>query len=310
MNLAWILLAASIFAFIIGITFIVKSRNMKATNKRVDEWFEHEAKAERKSFVLLFGDKYDSSELSESLQKRLVQADITLKPSEYMGIYILLLFLLTFINTYVLGLYFLMGFLFAYLIVSIGSRFYLNSRQNKRTESFNAQLPEICRMMSNGIKAGQTIPQTIEMIGRDVEEPSQMEFRNMDYQLKLGDSLEYVMSEFKERVKSNDINIFVSTILIQQRVGGNLAEVLSNMAETLEERRRVDKEIKTITAESRSIAYILVFMPFLMAMMMNLFIKGFLNVLFTPLGMLVFAGFSAMVFAAFFIIKRITDIRV
>ena len=82
------------------------------------------------------------------------------------------------------------------------------------------------------------------------------------------------------------------------------------MAETLEERRRVDKEIKTITAESRSIAYILVFMPFLMVMMMNLFIKGFLNVLFTPLGMLVFAGFSAMVFAAFFIIKRITDIRV
>ena len=310
MNLAWILLAASIFSFIIGISFIVKSRNMKGTNKRVDEWFENEAKAERKSFVLLFGDKFDSSDLSESLQKRLIQADITLKPSEYMGIYILLLFLLTFINTYVLGLYFLMGFLFAYLIVSIGSRFYLNSRQNKRTESFNAQLPEICRMMSNGIKAGQTIPQTIEMIGRDVEKPSQMEFRNMDYQLKLGDSLEYVMSEFKERVKSNDINIFVSTILIQQRVGGNLAEVLSNMAETLEERRRVDKEIKTITAESRSIAYILVFMPFLMVMMMNLFIKGFLNVLFTPLGMLVFAGFSAMVFAAFFIIKRITDIRV
>jgi tight adherence protein B len=310
MNLAWILLAASIFAFIIGIFFIVKSRNMKATNKRVDEWFEHEAKVERKSFVLLFGDRFDSSELSESLQKRLIQADITLKPSEYMGIYILLLFLLAFINTYVLGLYFLMGFLFAYMIVAIGSRFYLNSRQNKRTESFNAQLPEICRMMSNGIKAGQTIPQTIEMIGRDVKEPSQMEFRNIDYQLKLGDSLEYVMSEFKERVKSNDINIFVSTILIQQRVGGNLAEVLSNMAETLEERRRVDKEIKTITAESRSIAYILVFMPFLMAMMMNLFIKGFLNVLFTPLGMLVFAGFSAMVFAAFLIIKRITDIRV
>lgn len=310
MNLAWILLAASIFSFIIGISFIVKSRNMKGTNKRVDEWFENDAKAERKSFVLLFGDKFDSSDLSETLQKRLIQADITLKPSEYMGIYILLLFLLTFINTYVLGLYFLMGFLFAYLIVSIGSRFYLNSRQNKRTESFNAQLPEICRMMSNGIKAGQTIPQTIEMIGRDVEKPSQMEFRNMDYQLKLGDSLEYVMSDFKERVKSNDINIFVSTILIQQRVGGNLAEVLSNMAETLEERRRVDKEIKTITAESRSIAYILVFMPFLMVMMMNLFIKGFLNVLFTPLGMLVFAGFSAMVFAAFFIIKRITDIRV
>lgn len=310
MNLAWMLLAGSIFTFIIGIAFIVKSRSMKGSHKRIDEWFEHEAKGERKSFVLLFGDKFDSSELAEPLQKKLIRADLTLKPSEYMGIYLLLLFLLTFINTYILGLYFLMAFLFSYLMVSIGSRLYLNSRQNKRTESFNAQLPEICRMMSNGIKAGQTIPQTIGMISRDVEEPSQAEFKRMDYQIKLGNSLESVMSEFKERVKSNDVNIFVSTILIQQRVGGNLSAVLSNMAETLEERSRVDKEIKTITAESRSIAYILVFMPFLMAMMMNLFIKGFLNVLFTPLGMLVFAVFAAIVFAAFLLIKRITDIRV
>lgn len=55
MNLAWILLAASIFAFIIGITFIVKSRNMKATNKRVDEWFEHEAKAEKEFCIIIWG---------------------------------------------------------------------------------------------------------------------------------------------------------------------------------------------------------------------------------------------------------------
>lgn len=82
------------------------------------------------------------------------------------------------------------------------------------------------------------------------------------------------------------------------------------MAETLEERSRVHKEIQTVTAESRSIAYILVVMPFLMAMMMNLFIKGFLNVLFTPFGLLLFLAFSSLVFFAFILIKRITNIRV
>ncbi|MDZ5474427.1 type II secretion system F family protein [Bacillus sp. 31A1R] len=310
MSLAWALLSGSIFTFFTGLFFIFSSKATRGTYKRVDKWFDREKKSERKSFVLLFGDKFDSSELSESLQKKLIQGDIQLKPSEYMGIYILLLALLTFINVVILGLYIFMGFLFAYLIVSLGSKFYLNSRKDKRTENFNRQLPEICRMMSNGIKAGQTIPQAIEMVGRDVKEPSKLEFQNMDYQLKLGDSLEYVMTQFRERVLSNDINIFVSTILIQQRVGGNLAEVLSNMAETLEERSRVHKEIKTITAESRSIAYILIFMPFLMAMMMNLFIKGFLNVLFTPFGMIIFAVFSVIVFCAFMIIKRITTIRV
>ncbi|MEH7346247.1 type II secretion system F family protein [Bacillus sp. JJ1532] len=310
MSLAWGLLTGSIFSFLAGVFFILSSRKTRNSYKRMDNWFDREKEFERKSFVLLIGDKYDSSELASELKKKLIQGNITLKPSEYMGIYILLLALFTFMNHFLFGLFLLMSVLVSYLIVSIGSRFYLNSRRNKRTESFNKQLPEICRMMSNGIKAGQTIPQAIEMVGRDMKDPSQSEFRKMNYQFKLGDSLEMVLNQFRERVSSNDINIFVSTILIQQKVGGNLAEVLSSMAETLEERSRVHKEIQTVTAESRSIAYILVAMPFLMVLMMNLFIKGFLNVLFTPFGLLIFAGFSMIVFFAFFIIKRLSDIRV
>ncbi|WNS75993.1 type II secretion system F family protein [Bacillus sp. DTU_2020_1000418_1_SI_GHA_SEK_038] len=310
MSLAWGLLTGSIFSFLAGVFFILSSRKTRNSYKRMDNWFDRENEFERKSFVLLIGDKYDSSELASELKKKLIQGNITLKPSEYMGIYILLLALFTFMNHFLFGLFLLMSVLVSYLIVSIGSRFYLNSRRNKRTESFNKQLPEICRMMSNGIKAGQTIPQAIEMVGRDMKDPSQSEFRKMNYQFKLGDSLEMVLNQFRERVSSNDINIFVSTILIQQKVGGNLAEVLSSMAETLEERSRVHKEIQTVTAESRSIAYILVAMPFLMVLMMNLFIKGFLNVLFTPFGLLIFAGFSVIVFFAFFIIKRLSDIRV
>jgi tight adherence protein B len=310
MTAALLLLTGCIFFFIIGLFYIVQGRNTRGTVKRVDKWFDKDANQERKSFVLLIGDRFDRSELSDELKRKLYQGNIPLKPSEYMGIYILLLALLTFINHFVLGLYIIMAILFAYLIVSLGSKFYLNSTKNKRTDVFNKQLPEICRMMSNGIKAGQTIPQAIEMVGRDMKEPSGLEFQKMDYQFKLGDSLETVMNDFRERVPSKDINIFVSTILIQQRVGGNLAEVLSSMAETLEERSRVHKEIQTVTAESRSIAYILVVMPFLMAMMMNLFIKGFLNVLFTPFGLLLFLAFSALVFFAFILIKRITNIRV
>ena len=310
MTTALLLLTGCIFFFLIGVFYIVQSRNTRGTVKRVDQWFDKSDSQERKSFVLLIGDRFDRSELSDELERKLYQGNIPLKPSEYMGIYILLLALLTFINHFVLGLYIIMAIMFAYLIVSLGSKFYLNSTKNKRTEIFNKQLPEVCRMMSNGIKAGQTIPQAIEMVGRDMKEPSGQEFQKMDYQFKLGDSLETVMNDFRERVPSNDINIFVSTILIQQRVGGNLAEVLSSMAETLEERSRVHKEIQTVTAESRSIAYILVVMPFLMAMMMNLFIKGFLNVLFRPLGLLLFLAFSALVFFAFILIKRITNIRV
>lgn len=310
MNPALWLLASCIFFFFISIYFFLKARKIKGTAKRVDEWYENESTLERKSFVLVIGDKFDQSELAKDLQRKLIQANLSLKPSEYQGIYILLLALMTFIFNQFLGLYIVMSLLIALIMIAVGSKFFLKSRKNKRTESFEKQLPEICRMMSNGIKAGQTIPQAIQMVGRDMDAPSGPEFKKMHNQFTLGDSLEVVMNDFRERLMSNDINIFVSTILIQQRVGGNLAEVLSTMAETLEERSRVHKEIRTVTAESQTIAYILVAMPFLMMLMMNLFIKGFLNVIFTPFGLLLFVGFSSLVFMAFLLIRRLTNIRV
>ena len=96
------------------------------------------------------------------------------------------------------------------------------------------------------------------MVAQNTKAPNGPEFQRFNQQLKLGDSLESVMNGFRQRVPSKDVAIFVSTILIQQRVGGNLSAVLSNMSETLEERNRIHKEISTVTAESRSIAYILV----------------------------------------------------
>ncbi|MCA0989599.1 type II secretion system F family protein [Guptibacillus algicola] len=309
MTTALLALTAAFLSFFLFIYYVMESRRAKQSVKKIDEWFET-GEQTRKSFVILIGDKYDESELSRDLGKKLVKANIRLKPSEYMGIYLLTLAVLWFVGFFLLGLLPLIALLIAYFSVWIGSRLLLNARQDKLNESFNKQLPEICRMMSNSIKAGQTIPQGIEMVGTEVSEPAGPQFKIMDQQIKLGDDVEQVMGRFRERYSSKEISIFVSTILIQRRVGGNLAEVLDLMAGTIEERGRVQKEIQTATAESRSIAYILVIMPFMMAIMMNLFIEGFLNVLFTTWGLLLFAIFSLIMFAAFILIKRISRIRV
>ncbi|MCF6139555.1 type II secretion system F family protein [Pseudalkalibacillus berkeleyi] len=308
--LPWIFLSASFCAFILSAYYFKRMMTIKKTTSRAEEWFEDANQLERKSFVLLIGDRFDQSELSSDLKKKLVQANIQLQPSEYMGIYILTLTSLWFFNYFILGLYLFIGLTISYLITWLASKLYLSSRQNKRNESFNQQLPEICRMMANAVKAGQTIPQGIAMVGNEVKAPSGPEFKQMDQQLRLGDDLDEVMDRFRERVSSNEINIFVSTVLIQRRVGGNLAEILDLMAGTLEERARVYKEIQTVTAESKSIAYILVIMPLMMAVMMNLFIKGFLNVLFTTFGLILLAVFACMIGFAFILIKRITRIRV
>lgn len=310
MTLVWASLSASMFSFFVFLYYVLEGRKARSTRKRVTEWFDQERKRERKSAIILFGDKYDNSELAEDLKKKLVQADLGVKPSEYVGICIFLFLALLFAGHFLLQLIVIINITLAYFIVWLGSKAYLKSRQNKRTESFNKQLPEICRMMSNAVKAGLTIPQGIEMVAKELKAPAGPEFQAMAQQIRLGDSFDVVMDRFRDRIASQELNIFVSTVLIQRRVGGNLAEVLDLMAGTLEERSRVNKEVSTVTAESRFVALILVVMPLMMAVMMNMFIPGFLNPLFSTWGLVLLAIFAVMQTVAYVIIRKITKIRV
>ena len=310
MNVVWMSASAAIFSFFLFVYYMMQGAAARNTKKRMEDWFERERERERKSAILLIGDKYDNSELAEELQKKLVQADISLKPSEYVGICILLFAAFMFVGHFMFQLIFIVNITVSYFVAWLGSKIFLKSRQNRRTESFNKQLPEICRMMSNTVKAGLTIPQGIEMVAKELKAPAGPEFQAMAQQLRLGDNFDDVMNRFRDRIASKELNIFVSTVLIQRRVGGNLAEVLSLMADTLEERARVNKEVDTVTAEAKFVAFILPIMPLMMALMMNLFIEGFLNPLFSTWGLLLLTIFLAMQFLAFIIIRQITKIRV
>ncbi|MBW8349742.1 type II secretion system F family protein [Bacillus sp. IITD106] len=302
--------SATFFSLFISIYYFINYKNANKANKKIEKWFNTELSKERKSSIILIGDKYDQSELAEDLKKKLIQADIQLKPSEYVGICILLFGSFLFVGHFLFKLIFIINITLAYLIIWFGSKLFLKSRQNQLTEKLNRQLPEVCRMMSNTMKAGLTIPQGIEMVGEELKAPIGPEFNGMVQQLRLGTNFEDVMNQLRERFASKELNIFVSTIIIQHRVGGNLAEVLSIMADTLEERARVNKEVDTVTAEARFIALILPIMPLMMALMMNLFIEGFLNPLFTKWGLVLLTIFIGMQFLAFLVIRKITTIRV
>ncbi|UOE92262.1 MULTISPECIES: type II secretion system F family protein [Bacillaceae] len=310
MNMALLSLTSSIVCFFAFVFYLIQSFRMKKTTKRVENWFENENSKVRKSFILGIGDKFDQSEFAQDLSIKLTRANLKLKPSEYAGTCLLLFLTMVFIGYHFMQLVFLLSLIVSYLVVWVGSKFFLNSRQNKRTELVNKQLPEICRMLSNSVKAGLTIPQGMEMVAREISEPAGPEFQTMVQQLQFGDDFEEVMTRFRDRVDSKDLMIFVSTILIQRKVGGNLAEILSLMAETLEERARVNKEVSTVTAESKFVSIILPVLPLAMALMMNLIIPGFLNPLFSLFGMILLAIFLAIQVASFLIIRQITKIRV
>ncbi|GAA0376152.1 type II secretion system F family protein [Bacillus horti] len=306
----FIVLTLSIFCFFIAVFFIWKRISYKQANKRMKPWFKEYAGDERSSFFLALGDKYDQSELSEDLRKRLKQANLSIKPSEFTGLRIVIFLVLWALFGMVLGFVFPLDLALAHLTVWLSSKFYLSSRKNKRSKDFNQQLPEICRMLSSTVKAGLTLNQGVSRLGREFSAPAGQEFATMDRELSLGDNFDAVFNRLKERISSKELNIFVNTVVIQRKVGGNLAEVLQLMAETLEERSRINKEVDTVTAESKYVAYILPVLPIIMAFMMNMIIPGFLEPLFSPIGLILLAVCAGIQILAFIIIKRISEVKV
>jgi len=310
MNSIFICLVLTFFSLSVCFYYMWVNSESRKTQKRVEQWFDRPKSFGRSSRILVFGDRFDESVLSESLRKKLRQADLGLKPSEYAVICLGAFLLLWFICHSFLQLMFPIDALVAQGLVWLGSTFFLKSRKNRLLQNFDKQLPEVCRMMSSTIKAGLTLHQGFELVAKEVSRPAGPEFQYVSQQLRLGDDFEEVMQRFQERVESKELQIFISTILIQRKVGGNLGEILSIMASTLEERFRVGKEINTATAESKTVAVILPIMPIVMGLFMNIIMPGFLNVLFTAYGLILLAIVVSMQLLAFLIIRKLSNVRV
>ncbi|SDH74749.1 tight adherence protein B [Alteribacillus persepolensis] len=310
MTALYLVLTLSLFSFMIFLYYIVKMYRMAKPRRRVQTWFKTQDEEKRRSFIFLLGDQFDESLMAEELDKKLKQGAIPMKPSEYAAICIGLFLVLWLISRVILELMFPIDLVVAYVIVKIGSNVYLKTKREKRSEAFNQQLPDVCRMLGNTVKAGLTLQQGITMAGKELKAPAGPEFAKMSRQLSLGDSFERVVYRFIEQVDSREVKVMMNTVLIQRRIGGNLAEVMEMMAGTLEERGRVHKEMSAVTAESKYVAFILPILPIATAIMLNLFIPGFLNPLFTPLGLILIAVFVVVLVISSYAIKKVTDIRV
>ncbi|MBT9283094.1 MAG: type II secretion system F family protein [Hydrogenibacillus schlegelii] len=305
-----LILASAVLSLIAALHYALLVYRIRRRNDRLKAWFPETRKKERQSIFRRWGDAYDRSAAGSRLKVRLAQANVGLKPSEYMFILLVLYLVTWFFIARVMRIIPPVDGILAYLLVWLGSRTFLNMRKSARAEAFNGQLPEICRLLASTAKAGYTLPQGFEMVARELKPPAGTEFRTVVQELQLGDPFDAVLERLGSRFDSSELTVFVHTLTIQRKLGGNIAEVLEMMATTLDERRRVNEEIKNATTESRSIAYLLLVMPFLMVVVMGLIIPGFINPLFTVFGVLLALASGFLQLIAFLIIRKLSDIRV
>ena len=183
--------------------------------------------------------------------------------------------------------------------------------RSRRTKKFNEVLPDAMDLMSRALRAGHSLSSSIEVIAVQSPEPLGGEFALCFQQQKYGVPFREAILTVGERVPSDDLQFFITAMLVQKETGGDLTEILDRTTRLIRERIRIQGEIMTHTAQGRLTGWILSLMPVGMLVLLNLLSPGYSHPLFhTPIGQKLLIASGVAILIGGYIISRIVDIKV
>ncbi|PTM54775.1 type II secretion system F family protein [Desmospora activa] len=254
-------------------------------------------------------DKLDQQKWAKRLEPQLKRASLNIRPSEYGALLFAVGLFLLFLFSFLLEAPLWVGLFITTMLIPIASKMFLASRKMIYINRINNQLSETCRLLSSAARAGLSISQGLELVIQELPSPIKDEVGIVVRETKLGRDLEHSLNDMLERVYSKDIQVFVNALIIQRRAGGDLATVLSEMANTMEERKIINKTIDASISQARYSAYLLPLISLLIVIMMSQMIEGFFDFFTSIYGLIVLVIFVGMQVLAFFLVKKIADIR-
>lgn len=245
----------------------------------------------------------------KAIQKKLLQAHILMRAEEFIGLTIfsgLAIFVLfyLFTGTFLLALLVgLIGFKLPDLVVDL--------KKTKRKNALTEQLPEALSIVSSGLRAGFSFPQAMSVVSREMGPPIGEEFARVIWENRMGKPLEEVLHNLGERNDSDDLGLVITALLIQKQVGGNLAEILDSISNTIRERVRIKGEINTLTAQGKLSALIIVLLPVAVAAFLIFMNPEYmLTLVQEPLGMIMLGVAVIFQFIGIMLIRKIINIDV
>lgn len=187
----------------------------------------------------------------------------------------------------------------------------LNFRIRRRQKEFVQQLPDMLTLLAGTLRAGYSIGQGFESVSTEIADPMGRELRRVVSETRLGRSLEESLEAVAERMDSDDFSWAVMAIKIQREVGGNLAELLLTVADTMTQRERLRREVSTLTAEGRLSAIIIGALPPGLAVVMWFMNPEYISALFSPgLGYVLIIAALVMMGIGFAWMKKTITIEV
>lgn len=181
----------------------------------------------------------------------------------------------------------------------------------RRTKKFVMQMIDALSLMSNGLKSGLSVVQSLALVTQEMENPIQQEFNLVLSENKLGVSLEDAFTNLSKRIKSDDVEMFVTSVNILKETGGNLAETFDTIVLTIRDRIKVENKIDAMTASGKIQGYVLMAIPAVLGSVFYVSDPEFMTPLFTtPLGWAIMAGVVALDIIGFIVIMKVVKIDV
>jgi tight adherence protein B len=269
------------------------------------------------SGIPIIGELLSGKEWADNVARDLERADMKLRVGEYLALRLMVALLLFALILIVAGRggigvpAAIAGAVVGYIL----PRWHTSRRISSRAMKFNDQLVEALDLVSNSLRSGFGLLQSMDLAAEQLDPPLAAEFKRTINDINVGASFEDALVAFNDRMRSNDLDIVITAIQIQRTVGGNLAEVLDTVARTMRERTRIKGEIRTLTAQQRLSGFIVGGLP--VAIIGVLFLLGsvtgrnYTEVLFTTntgrIALLSAAGMEGM---GIMLIRRIVNIEV
>jgi tight adherence protein B len=187
----------------------------------------------------------------------------------------------------------------------------LNYKRSRRMRTFEEQFPEALDLIARALKAGHAFATGLKMVADEIHDPVGPEFRKTFDEQNFGLPLKDALQNLTERVPLLDVRFFATAVMIQRETGGNLSEILENLAHVVRERFKILRQVRVCTAHGRMTGYVLLALPAFLCVALAFINPDHMNLLFRErMGHMLLMAAVVMQTIGYFWIRQVVKIEV
>lgn len=321
-------LIAAVLAFVASLlllsaTWVQLTASNRAVRERISRYVEYERDSLATGLAVLPGPgltgwraviravsrHFESLKITRPLERCLIQAGLPLRGSEFLVLCLGCAALAAILLMLLSGGRAAHGVLGAVVGLAVPVVI-LRVKAQRRIKQLSDQLGDALVLVANSLRTGYSFLQAVELVSREMPAPIAVEFGRLLRELNLGVTAEDALNNLARRLGSDDVDLVVTAVLIQRQLGGNLAEVLENIATTIRARIKLKGDVKVLTAQGRISGLILSILPVLVGLAIYFLNPDYLLPLFThPIGLMMLSLAAAGQIVGALIIRKIVNVR-